>query len=84
MEVQMKELSLLLCLRYQPSHKCMYPIERMGIKSPFIHRKLRRDWTADEKQRIIELMDIIVGYTECLQLNYYKHLMYSRIIPLLN
>ena len=84
MEVQMKELSLLLCLRYQPSNKCMYPLERMGIKGPFIHRKLRRDWTADEKQRIRKLLNIIVEYTECLQLNYYKYLMCSRIIPLLN
>ena len=84
MEVQMKELSLLLCLRYQPSNKCMYPLERMGIKGPFIHRKWRRDWTADEKNRIRELLVIIVAHNADHQLNYYKHLMCSRIIPLLN
>ena len=84
MEVQMKELSLLLFLRYQPSHNCMFPLQQMGIRSPFINKKLRRDWTGDEKNRIRELLNILIEYKECHKLNYYKYLMCNRIAPLLN
>jgi hypothetical protein len=84
MEVHIQELSLLLCLRYTPSHNCMFPIQQMGIRSPRIHKTLRRDWTNDEKKRIRELLIILVGYTKCQKLNYYKYLMCNRIEPLLN
>ena len=53
MENHLQELSDLVCIKFPPSHKCMYGLAQLNIKSQHIHHKLRRGWTEDILDRLI-------------------------------
>jgi hypothetical protein len=78
-------LSDLLCLRYPPSHQCMYGLKRLNIKSQCIHRNFRRDWDDIEKEKIKTLLTQMMEHIGDHKFQYCKGcLIYGRIAPLLH
>jgi hypothetical protein len=56
MDSTLQELSDLLCLKYPPSHQCMYGLARLNIKSQCTHRRFRRDLDDSEREKIFSLL----------------------------
>ena len=79
MENHLQELSDLVCIKFPPSHKCMYGLARLNIKSKCVNHKLRRDWTEKEKEKIQDILDRLIGHESDHQFHYYKHIIYNRI-----
>ena len=80
----LQELSDLVCLKYALHDKCMYGIRQLNIKSKSVNHKLRRDWTQDEKNIMIELLNQMMLFeSEDHKFKYYKCLIYNRIAPLI-
>ena len=85
MDSTLQELSDLLCLKYTPSHACMYGLKRLNITSKCIDHRLRRDWTISEKTKIKTLLNQMMEYIGDHKFQYCKGcLIYGRIAPLLN
>ena len=80
MEKELQELSDLVCVRFPPSHKCLYGLIQLKYRSVIIHRKKRHDWTEQEKEKIKNLLYKIIKHEGKSNYNYYKHITYNRII----
>ena len=82
MDSTLQELRDLVCIKFPPSHKCMYGLARLNIKSQHIHHKLRRDWTEKEKEKIQDILNRLIGHESDHQFHFYKHIIYNRIVLL--
>ena len=82
MDSTLQELCDLVCIKFPPSHKCMYGLAQLNIKSKCVHHKLRRDWTEKEKEKIQDILNRLIGHESDHQFHYYKHIIYNRIVLL--
>ena len=80
MESELRQLSDLGLIKFTASHKCLYGLERLGIKGERVHRKKRRDWTETENKKIKDLLTAIVNHNGDHNYNYYKYIIQNRII----
>jgi hypothetical protein len=75
------ELSRLLTIKHTVSHYSTYPLRVLKIPIHKIDRRLRRDWTQEERMRIREIIEFLVEPETVF--NHYYYLLYKRVIEAL-
>lgn len=75
------ELSKLLSIKLTGSHYSTYPLRVLKIPTYTIDRRLRREWTQDERKRIREIIEIVVEPEN--EFNHYHYLLYKRVCEVL-
>ena len=74
---------------FPPSHARLYPLQRLGIRVPKIHHKLRKkDLTSDDKEKLKNLLQDLQRYINHYGVGvfekYYINLWQKNVIEILN
>jgi hypothetical protein len=88
-EMTLTAMGEILSKSFQPSHRKLYALRKLGIKSPMVHHMLReKKLSSDDKKTLYELFNVLnqqvdhygVGAFE----KYYINLFKKNLVEILN
>lgn len=73
---------------FQPSHRKLYSLRKLGIKTPMVHHMLRRALSIDDKKTLYELFDRLTQQVDQNPVGdfqkYYMNLFKKNLLQILN
>jgi hypothetical protein len=82
----LKELGNLVAYKYSHWHSCFYGHRTMKIEYERVPEKLRRNWTEEERCRMLVLLRLMMidsFVIDDVKFTYYKYIIHNRIIELI-